>query len=665
MNPHFNPAQPVILNMKSFKSVIHLVLILALLVFSAGTAQAQNPRPLIMPGKETLFQRVIAIPGAELRDGASHESPTVAEVAPFTVFYVYARESAASGEWLQVGYDSDGTTDGWLDSGSAIDWNQALTVSFKDPAKVARVPLFGDRDSLRSLVDRQDARTYQALREKAAAGDASDSPVIAIQPAEFIDIRRNFYLVPILEHEDVLVGGEQGRLLHVASVPLQDPKAAQSYRAGVVFVIDTTVSMGPYIERTRETMQGVYRAIESSGLSDQVSFGLVGYRDNNAAAPGLEYLSKVFVNLQQGVSGESFLANIAQVKPATVSSQGFNEDAYAGIKQAIDELDWSGYDARYVILISDAGPRTGNDSLGSTGLSTAAMRELARDHNIATWVLHLRTPEGAENHAFAEEQYRSLTRIEDIGDFYYGVETGDVDNFQEALSALTRQLTEQVAQTAKGLPPRLFDSPVAEDSSEPGTELEAFQQKAERLGYALRMAYLNENKAAGIPVLFDAWLIDRDFAEPEQRDLDVRVILTRDQLSDLHDVLRQVLTIAEEGALAPQDFLGELKSLAAAISRDPEKANSATQVGGGQSLADLGYMREYIEGLPYTSEVMNLDLATWQDWSAQKQFEFINQLDKKIAYYKALHENVDLWISLDGGAVDGDSLYPLLLEALP
>ena len=103
----------------------------------------------------------------------------------------------------------------------------------------------------------------------------------------------------------------------------------------------------------------------------------------------------------------------------------------------------------------------------------------------------------------------------------------------------------------------------------------------------------------------------------------------------------------------------------AAISRDPEKTNTATQVGGGQSLADLGYMREYIEGLPYTSEVMNLDLARWQEWSAQQQFEFINQLDKKIAYYAALHENVDLWISLDGGAVDGDSLHPLLLEALP
>jgi hypothetical protein len=62
---------------------------------------------------------------------------------------------------------------------------------------------------------------------------------------------------------------------------------------------------------------------------------------------------------------------------------------------------------------------------------------------------------------------------------------------------------------------------------------------------------------------------------------------------------------------------------------------------------------------------MNLDLGSWQQWTAVQQFEFINSLDSKVAYYRALHGNLDLWVSLDGGAVDGDSVYPLLLEALP
>jgi hypothetical protein len=142
------------------------------------------------------------------------------------------------------------------------------------------------------------------------------------------------------------------------------------------------------------------------------------------------------------------------------------------------------------------------------------------------------------------------------------------------------------------------------------------------------------------------------------------VLLARDQLSDLHEVLSRIVERAEDGALAPQAFLDELRSLAAIVSRDPEAVTSATGAGA-SSLAGLGYMREYIEGLPYQSEVMNLDLSSWQQWSAQQQFEFISQLDGKVAYYRAVHDNLDLWVSLDGGPVDGDSVYPLLLEALP
>jgi hypothetical protein len=130
-------------------------------------------------------------------------------------------------------------------------------------------------------------------------------------------------------------------------------------------------------------------------------------------------------------------------------------------------------------------------------------------------------------------------------------------------------------------------------------------------------------------------------------------------------VLAQILVRAEEGALAPQDFLDELRGLAAIVSRDPEAVETAGAAVGGMSLADLGYMREYIEGLPYQSEVMNLDLANWQTWTAVQQFEFINSLDSKVAYYRGLHNTLDLWVSLDGGPVDGDSVYPLLLEALP
>jgi hypothetical protein len=223
------------------------------------------------------------------------------------------------------------------------------------------------------------------------------------------------------------------------------------------------------------------------------------------------------------------------------------------------------------------------------------------------------------------------------------------------------QLVTQVRSAASGFRPLEAARPAAPKA---GGELASFQGKVARLGYALRMDYLEDRDGAGAPALFNAWMVDRDPAKPDERAVDVRVLLTRDQLSDLEGVLSRILQRAEEGALAPQSFLDELRSLAAVVSRDPQSVQASAS-GEGASLADLGYMREYIEGLPYQSEVMNLDLADWQQWPAEQQFEFINKLDSKTAYYKALHDNVDLWVSLDGGPVDGDSLYPLLLEALP
>jgi len=632
----------------------------ALAVVALGSAQAQVTRPLTLEGKRALYQRVIAVPGARVVGSAGASLRQVRPVAPFTVFYVYGRTEVDGREWLRVGLDSVGDVRGWMPAEQGVEWRQTLTVGFKDPANQPRVPLFADRDELKALAEENDVAAYEALRERAVTGSVGDSGVVAIQPDGFIDIRRNFYLVPILSHEDVLVGDYQARLLEVASVPLDYP---DPYRAGIVFVIDTTVSMQPYIEQTREIMRGVYEQIDAAGLSDRVAYGLVGFRDNTTAAPGLEYVSRVFADLTG--SGEDFLRQVGGVSAATASSQGFNEDPYAGIVRALDEVDWGNHFARYVVLITDAGPRLGSDPLSGTGLDTAALRSRLAELGVSALTIHLKTPTGARenDHAPAEREYRALSRIEGIGEFYFPVETGDVASFGSALETLMTQLTDQVRIAAAGFEPARGGRAV---TGADASELATLQQKVERLGYALRMDYQQQQAGGGaVPALFNAYMLDRDPAAPEQQAVDVRVLLTRDQLSDMHDVLAQILLRAEEGLLAPQDFLDELRSLAAIVSRDPEAVETAGAAAGAMSLADLGYMREYIEGLPYQSEVMNLDLANWQTWTAVQQFEFINSLDGKVAYYRELHDNLDLWVSLDGGPVDGDSVYPLLLEALP
>ena len=250
-------------------------------------------RPLLMEGKRSLYQRVLATPDARLAAEPGGRGQTA--VVPFTSFYVYARREHGGTQWIEVGTDRHGTRTGWLPAASTLEWNHGLTAAFRNPAGHDRVLLFKDRDSLRQLVQKRDLTSYESLYQEAQQEVLSpDSPVVAIQPPGFIDIQEDFYLVPIRQHEDIYLENEQARLLQVSSVPLSREEGsgdkaavtAQAYTAGLAFVIDSTLSMDPYIERTREAVKKIYDTLGEADLLGDVSFGLVAFRDNLAHCPG-------------------------------------------------------------------------------------------------------------------------------------------------------------------------------------------------------------------------------------------------------------------------------------------------------------------------------------------------------------------------------------------
>ncbi len=668
------------------KKAVLLVLVVILTTFSLLLNAAEvGKRPLLMENKKSLYQRMLAIPRSTLYARAGGE--IAGKPVPFTVYYIYARQQVDGKDWLQVGSDSHGTIKGWMLATDLIKWNQGLTVAFRKPGDTDRVLLFRDKESLKSLVNEQTPDKYHQIYKAAVTGTLpDDSPVIAIQPKSYMDILKDFYLVPIRDHEDVFLGSEPATMLQVSTVPLghsapvegnnntnttldvnartQAAPASQKFKAGLVFVIDTTRSMGPYIDRTRKAVREIYQKLAEANLGNSVSFGLVTYRDYPNATKGLGYLAETVATLKDGSTAEGFFNKVESVRAATVSSQGFVEDAYAGIKEAVENIDWQGVDARYIVLITDAGARGPGDPLSSTGLDTDEMRKMARDKGIAISALHLLTPEGKENHHNAESQYRQLSHYAGIGDLYFGVQMGAVGEFGRALDALTRQITRQV-QLAAGR--NLDGDKQSATQQKPSSDnsLAGFEGKIEKLGYALRMQYLRKHQNKTPPSVFNAWLLDRDFNHPEKPTLDVRVLLTRDQLSELHDVMQQVLDTFEEGLLSPRNFLADLKSLAATMSRDPEAVGNVTRTTGASNLNDMGFMQEYIEDLPYRSDVMNLSIEDWETWPAARQLEFVHGLEERIAYYQALHDHTDLWVSLDGGAVGGNSVFPLELEMLP
>ena len=237
---------------------------LAAMVAIAGGVGAQaaevDHAPLLMQGKKPLYQRVLTRPGATLKREPGN-GPGAAQPA-LTRFYVYGRKIVNGAEWLEVGLTARNRTDGWIASDFTLPWKQQLALSFTNPAGRDRALLYRDRADLVKLLD-SDApgKAEEPLRKEVLSGK-SEPKVVSIEPATYVDITRNFYLLPILSAEETFTGtGHRARVLQVASVPKQaDEKPAKpadqtaelrNFRAAVVFVVDTTVSMNPYIDRTR------------------------------------------------------------------------------------------------------------------------------------------------------------------------------------------------------------------------------------------------------------------------------------------------------------------------------------------------------------------------------------------------------------------------------
>lgn len=651
--------------------MIRTIVVLSACVLLVGAVSSAAREALLMPGKTSLFQRVLTRPGAMLQ--AEPGAARAQRLPPLSVFHVYARETHGGEDWLEVGAARRDGAQGWIRSDKAIDWKQTLSVAFKRSGEREPVLFFRDREALLSVIESETALAQiKKLRGDIAAGrNPEDSPVIAVEPSTYVDPNQHFYLIPILDHRLIyLESGHQAQLLDVAAVTLQaeraDPHAHKpeadlsDYRAAVVFVIDTTTSMGPFIDLTRDAVARVYRRLSGSPLGERLSFGLVAFRDNLQGSPGLGYVSEVVATLDDGRDGDRFLDKVSEVEQAEVSSKGFIEDAFAGVRDAIEEIDWSGYHGRYIVLITDAAARAADDPLSRDHLGPEALRLLASEKDqaagggkIAIAVLHLKTAAGRPTEARAEEQYRALSRWGDSRDLYFPIEGGTPEAFGERVNRLGDLLMQQLEDAQAGR--------LAGEGDEGDAESTPLAERTALVGRAMQLAYLGRLQGSRAPDLIQATILDRDPIEPARAAVQVRMLISKNQLSDLQQTLQAILAAGERTFMAPKDFFGQLRGAAAALARDAGALNKPSV----KRLADVGLVGEWLEGLPYKSQVMNLTESRWLSRSYAQQQEVLDAIEEKILLYRRIHDDSDRWVPLEPGQPSGEAVTTVPLDALP
>lgn len=656
-------------------------LALSCALLSAAPLSAREP--LLMDGKKTLFQRVL-IRDATKRHDAPGGTPGAA-LAPLQPLFVYARD----GDWLQVGLDDQGGDLFWIPGDSSVAWNQNIVATLEGSENVGRVLFFANEDAVYKVVESEAPEVLAGeMREAAMAAEAGGAPsedVVALGPRATPDLRESLYVMPILEAEEAVLEtngayvnilklavaragagvdaaqqATSGRAIEEAPVALPDA-GREDFRAGVVFVVDTTISMEKYIRGTREALTEVYQTFRDNNLADAVSFGLIGYRDSLVAAPDLGYDTRTFVTLSDGSEPEAFLDGIARMTEADRPSRNFREDSYAAIEHALRDLDWSPYGARYIVLVTDAGPREAADQFSATGMTGRAVNSLVKERlGAAVAVLHLKTAQGSDDHQQAEAAYRDLTRQPNQSALYFPVKDGDPELYRDSARKLAEVIVGQVYDFRNPDAGLILETPL-DDEADGGAE-DGMVRALRSAGRTMQLAYLGREAGVQAPDVFEAYVADRDFDRPGLKPLSIRLLISKRDLSDLNEAMKIIIAKGEENILSNDQMFNQVLSAAADMSRRPDQVARNADT----TLAEAVSVEEMLDGLPYKSRIMTVTEEDWIAMNIAEQQTILNGLADKVELYARFNEATDQWVDYLGtGAVAENLLYPMRLDDLP
>jgi serine/threonine-protein kinase PpkA len=685
--------------------IVFFILFLAV-GFSQSTFAQEQRKPVIVPGKTFLPLRVLVRPFSNIYKKADEKSGIVEENVPvFQSYYVYTRpevsvtETEAEG-WYEVGSDNRGTVVGWMKAEDVMEWKQTMCLSYTHPGGRKPVLMFDELKSLRELIklptnDRtakansyyEQANSYKTNNQAAPKG----FPIISMEPKDAIDITEAFYLLPILEYAPIEVEGREGRLLKLASAPksqrgpnnFKNPEGGGNPEGGknpeeeinvtklaidLVYVVDMTSSMAPYIEKTLDTIKDISLGItQNSELAKSVHFGLWGYRDSTEI-PGMEFNTKNFTQELQNV--KDFEKTLASVKVAQAGSRDYPEDVFTGVDNAMRKTKWTENALHFMVLIGDAPAHESGNPRNESGQNAETLRTFASDKKYNIISVHIKDKEyGVPFWDLTEQQFRTLSRNRGLeGDSsYFAVDSKDLTTFQNTSKKIVGGLVNIVEEVKKGT--LVVASAQGQNSgssqsgsggsSVPNTKGDDVSKKIRNLGYAALVDWIGKEKGTQAPRDIIAWVTDKDLIDPSIPSLEVRILINKKELDSLKTVMQEIMSAGRRGIIGGEKFFDALQAVPSAAARGGDQIRNA------KSLAETNLVPEFMQDLPYQSKIMSMNNDLWSSWSVDQQEEFLNEIDAKIKLYVAIHDEPKGWVALQKGDDPDEHVYPVSLDALP
>lgn len=648
-------------------------------------------------------QRVLVLPNAEIVKNPADPDTRRVQIPVFSILYVYGEEKFKDTTWLAVG-ETETHQDGWIQAQKTETWRSMLVMRYARKSDRDRVLFFSEPDPIHDIIEDSffGRDEVEGLYSAINAGTYDPTNIIAIEPRGVVDDSQQVYLMPILDYEPgEFDDGTPTQILQLAglnlnsdtrdetlpppSIKTSDDLLTEDLKdltLGLAFVIDTTTSMGPYITQAQNFVAQIEERLKIAEISDRFDIALVGYRDNLEPNRNIGYRTEVFRDFG-ATSTRSASQEALGMAPSQVSTKNWREDAFAGLTDAINDLNWNAVDGRIVFLVTDASPRTVDDSLArDPAMGPATIAQMADASDVTLFIMHMVSDharqvslktDGADDTAIGQRIYRQVKALGGDRVTYIQLFGNSAESFGKGLSQTAEKIIPTLMDAANGisLTPEQLERETDKDQTgiDPEVELLTFSADSIEIRddgdsdaiasavlselFRQQQEFLGARNATEAPEFYRAWAADRDLSSPSLQALEVSVMLTRAQLSDLTTRLEDLLEAMQNKQKGMGEFFAEVQDRSGHTLVDPNL---------GASVSDV--LPQYLNDLPYVSKLLKMSAEEWDSFPPQTQNEFVNDVVAKVRGYRAVAESQRNWYRLTDRE-GGEDVYPLPLALLP
>lgn len=593
--------------------------------------------------------KVIVRRKTSLRVSPAPDAPVRREVGPMEFFFVLPGEAPG---WHRVATREvvpAGTQLGYLAVEDVVEWWHREAIGL--------LPRASGRQRARFY---EDPTRWQDGFTRWPDPPEQDQGALGIEPER---LGNAGFVMPVLEAREGVtldLDGSVHDLYRVAfiaargaagpapSTPAPPPEPALRAALGgflvdVVFCVDASGSMQPYIDAVREAIARVTADLRDAhpGLSDRFRFGLVTFRGPGEA--------EVACRLEDGRDHARFLAAVAALDDEGGAGDG--EDVISGMKLALG-MDWCEVGFKQVVLVGDEaafGPDN-HPERNPSGLTIEELLTMAqpvegavrpldalRVCRVISTVEVRRPVNGALLDALRTRQFSELAGLGDGAHFpgeAFRFGAGEVTGMRDALVAdLARRIegARAVAALVDEAPAPLPAGRVADDPRFAGVPA-PFREMIE----LLRPSDGPEGAAPGevLPVR-DAWVSSFDAYGAAV--VTERFLVSRARLRRVQQVIELVGTELDQPGVNPAVLVQMLQQRLAAMSIDHDLSPATP----------LSVVFEIVGGLPIRTPLMELTPEQVAAMTPADRGRVVDKLARMARVFDEQLETPALWFKLD------------------